>query len=210
MASQDKDPDVEHLMREIQAGRSKEEHFQELFLHYLPSVVHFFRNRGVSDAEDLAQEVLFSVYRNVKKFRFEASFDTWMFQIAANVWKNALRSQDALKRRAEEVSLEEEIERSEAGGSDVEPPDPARDPLEQAMAEERTAVLHDGLDQLPPKMRQCTFLYLQGLSYREIGELTGVSITTVKAHLKAARERLQPILKEHFDVADFEVGRESK
>ncbi len=210
MAPQHKAPDGEHLVREIQAGRSKEEHFQELFLHYLPSVVHFFRNRGLSDAEDLAQEVLFSVYRSVERFRFEASIDTWMFQIAANVWKNALRSREALKRGAEEVSLEETIERSEADGLHVEPPDPGRGPLEQAMAEEQTVLLNEALDQLPPKMRQCTFLYLQELSYREIGELMGVSATTVKAHLKAARERLQPILAEHFDVADFKAGRESK
>lgn len=210
MSRQDKDPDVERLVREIQAGHPKEERFQELFRHYFPSVVHYFQNRGLFPAEDLAQEVLFSVYRNVETFRFKSSVDTWVYQIAANVWKNALRSQDALKRRAEEISLEEKIERSETGGLDAEPPDPANGPLELAMAEERTMLLHQALDQLPPKMRLCTSLYLQGLTYREIAELTGVSFTTVKAHLKSARKRLEPVLEEHFGVTDFEAGRESK
>jgi RNA polymerase sigma-70 factor (ECF subfamily) len=203
MAQQDKAPDVEHLVLEIQAGHSKEEHFQVLFRHYFPSVTHYFLNRGISNAEDLAQEVLFSVYRNVEKFRLKASFNTWVFQIATNVWKNALRSQDALKRRAEEISLEESV-------PDVEPPDPVCSPLEQAMAEERTTLLHAALDELPPKMRQCTLAYLRGLSYREIGELLGVSVTTVKTHLKSTRKRLQPILEEYFDGADFETRRESK
>lgn len=196
---------MDHLVREIQAGQSRDEHFQQLFRRYLPSIVHFFVNRGChrQDAEDLAQDVLLSVYRNMGTFRFKASFDTWLYRIMINTWKNALRRRDTLEGKAERVPLDRVVERFDSGASGrrVDRPDSAQDSLRQVLANERTQLLLAALTQLPPKMRQCVELRLgQGLKYREIADLLEVSITTVKTHLRAARDRLRPLLEEHPDV----------
>jgi len=192
--------DVEQLVREIQAGRSPEENFERLFDRYCSPVTHFFVNRGFSDqeAEDLAQDSLLRVYRNIGRFRFEASFDTWLFQIAGNVWKNALRSQATRKRQADRISLDQVLDPEER---EPEPEDPSDGPLEQALADERTRLLHAALDTLPPKMRACMLLRLgQGMKYHEIAAVMRVTIATVKSQLSAAQKRLRPLLEKHSDV----------
>ncbi len=84
--------EIERLVREAQDGRH--ESFQRLFDRYFGPVTHYFANQGLSAAaaEDLAQDALVRVYRKIGTFRFEASFETWFFKIASNLWKNALRS----------------------------------------------------------------------------------------------------------------------
>jgi RNA polymerase sigma-70 factor (ECF subfamily) len=59
--------------------------FADLFKAYTPQLVAFFRARGcVSMAEDLAQEVMLTVYRKVDQVRDRALFRAWMFKIARN------------------------------------------------------------------------------------------------------------------------------
>lgn len=207
-------PDIAHLVREIQAGRSRDEHFQQLFVRYYPSAVHFFANRGLpkNDAEDLAQDVLVGVYKGMGRFRLDASFDTWHLTILANVWKNHLRSRSTLEGRAEKVRLDggnEPAEGERFGMPELR--DLAEDPLEQILADERTRLLHEAIDQLPPKMRQCMMLRIgQGLRYREIAEVMGIRVSSVKTHLGTAYERLKPLLEEHFDVFAFEEGAKDR
>lgn len=194
-------PEVEQWVRAIRTGRSKDRAFRDLFHHYLPSVVYFFVSRGFSreDAEDLAQDVLLSVYRNVGGFRAESSFDTWLYRILTNVWKNAVRSRNTLKGLAERTSWDEVVDQGRADR--LEPADAAESPLEKVMDEERRQLLMGAVEQLPPKMRQCVLLRaFQGLRYREIAELMGISATTVKTQLQTASQRLKPLLEEHVDV----------
>ncbi len=202
-----KAPDVGSLILAIQSGRSQGEHFQQLFRRYFPSAVHFFVNRGLArnDAEDLAQDVLFRVYKNVGSFRHEASFDTWIFQILTNVWKNALRSRSTLEGSSEKVPLDEVAEqRGEQPRAAVELHDPGENPLERLMSHERTRLLLEAVDQLPSRMRQCMLLRIgQGLKYREIAEVMGVGVSSVKTHLGTAHQRLKPLLDKHFDCFVF-------
>ena len=197
--------DVAHLVRELQAGRSEEENFERIFERYCSPVTHFFCNRGFSDqeAEELAQDVFLRVYRSIGTFRLEASFETWLFKIVGNVWKNSLRSQATGKRRAEEVPIDGADERGNVGEdrARLEPRDESAGPLDQVLAGERSRILETALEELPPKMRQCMLLRIGGeLKYREIAAVMRVSIATVKSQLSEGHKRLEPLLADHFEV----------
>lgn len=178
--------------------------FQTLFREHYRSVLFFFTSRGfpLEEARDLTQETFLRAYKGVEAFRYEASFKTWLFQIATNLWRNTIRSQRAAKRDAEEVSLEEELDsgrplQPESGGLQGTP-------LSQLLADEAVTRLAGALEELPPRMRRCVQLRLfQELKYREIAGLMKLSIETVKSQLHQARHRLRQSLSGYFEDIDF-------
>lgn len=180
------------------------EEFRRLFDRYFPSVLHFFLNRGIpyEDCRDLTQETFLRVYRSIGRFRGEASLQTWLFQIATNLWRNQVRHARAGKREGKELSLDGAIEQGlqvPAHG----PPDgghEAAGPLGELLADERMQLLRRALDALPPQMRRCVLLRIdQDLKYREIAEVMQISIDTVKSQISQAKDRLERELGHYFD-----------
>ncbi|MFL6199853.1 MAG: RNA polymerase sigma factor [Thermoanaerobaculia bacterium] len=163
----------------------------DLFHRYYRPVVSFFMKRGFSSEEsrDLAQETFYRVCNKWDSFRGESSVETWLFQIAANLYKNTLRSLQAQKRDAQEVPLD---------GEAVELRSRETDPLRVVLTEEQASLLRSALEKLPPQMRQAVLLRIRDLKYREIAELMHVSIETVKAHLYQARQQFRTLLADYF------------
>src|ERR1700687_3305743 len=85
------DPEV-HLMLLVQRDDSAA--FTELVKRYWSQVFGqaFRKLRDREDAEDLAQEVFLRLYRHRKRYQPRAKFATWLFHIAQNVFRNAVRS----------------------------------------------------------------------------------------------------------------------
>lgn len=168
----------------------------DLFLHYYRSVVAFFMRRGfsVEESRDLAQETFLRVYKHMESFRGESTVETWLFQIAGNLYKNTLRSLATQKRDAQEVSLDE------SAGGDILVWEPrGGGQLDSLITEERSRILRTALKDLPPQMRQAVYLRLdRDLKYREIADVMHVSIETVKAHLYQARQHLRDRLADYF------------
>jgi RNA polymerase sigma factor (sigma-70 family) len=76
--------------------------------------------------------------------------------------------------------------------------------LEATLSEERSKILREAIEELPPQMRQAVYLRVEGnLKYREIAELMNVSIETVKAHLYQARQQLKRKLANYFSEEDL-------
>ncbi len=172
------------------------EDFTQVFGRYYRPVICYFARRGCSreECQDLTQETFLSVYKGMKRYRQEANVETWLFVIAANIWRNWLRSRSAQKRSALELSLEQTSEgkKLEVGTEDGHP-------LDRMLAGEQWDLLRQELDELPPRMRSCLLLRLdQGLRYREIATIMNISVQTVKSQLHEARERLKRRLSEHF------------
>jgi RNA polymerase sigma-70 factor (ECF subfamily) len=195
------------LVERLQRGIEPEDSARRLYEEFFPRVFGFFGRRGFPSDEcgDLAQETFLKVFANLDGFRRESRFESWLFRIAQNVYKNHLRSRSTLKRDAQEIPWEdaEEVELSGDLPEVVRDVPAARGPLGEVLSEERAKLLRDAMEDLPTQMRRCVELRVQrDLKYREIAELMKISIDTVKAHLFQARRQLRDRLAEYFDGFD--------
>ena len=144
-------------------------------------------------AEDVTQDTFLSAYRNISSYR-GGMFRAWLFRIATNA------ARDALRRRARRpaTSLDTYME-GETTPRDV--PDPDSGPEEVALQHERQRVLGDLLMELPQDQRTVLVLSdVQGLSYEEIAQATGEALGTVKSRLSRARTRLRDLLRNHGEL----------
>ncbi len=192
-ALDDQDPSL-RLIEQIQAGIDVEENSRQLYeLHYR-KIINFFRRKHCSPEEsrDLTQDVFSRVFQAIATFRRESRFERWLFEIAANAFRNELRRKGAEKRDAVEVSIN--VSPEDGGGvaaQVVEPVSQEQSALDSMIKGERRARLRSALRELPPQMRTCCMLrYVRGLKYQEIATVMKISIETVKAHLHQARKRL--------------------
>ncbi len=194
---------VETILRELQAGAPSEDRFRCLFEIYYGPLRGFFARRGFppEDCQELTQETFIGIYTGIGSFRGDAGFETWMWKIANNAWRKRRRWWSADKRAAEEVPLEE-IEEMNAASQTAVAEDAAPNPGQAALDHERSRLLREAIERLPEQMRKCLMLRVyQDLKYREIAVVVRLSIETVKAHLFAARRRLQQELGDYFHDA---------
>jgi RNA polymerase sigma-70 factor (ECF subfamily) len=202
------DKTTEELAQEIKRGVNVEENFRQLFERRYAQIHRFFRRRGFSpeDSYELTQETFLSVYKGLKDFRQECSFDSWMFSIAANIFRSELERRKTQKRDALLISLDQVT----ASETDEIPPlaerivDPKPDQLNRAIENEKSQQLHEAMQQLPKQMRLCTELRIvHDLPYKEIADLMGIEVNTVKAHLHQAKKHLDKKLRQYFDGIDI-------
>ncbi len=129
--------------------------------------------------DDIAQEVFLTVYKNLKRFRFESQFTTWLYRVTINKCKDHLRK---IKIRSIFTPIKDEEE--DLGYS--------TSPDEKDIAE----IVRKAIDQLPEKLKVPLLLKdIEGLSYQEIAESIQCEIGTVKSRIFRAREGLRNILK---------------
>jgi RNA polymerase sigma-70 factor, ECF subfamily len=202
------DKTTEELAREIKGGVSVEENFRQLYERRYAQIRRFFQRKGFSpeDSHELTQETFLSVYKGLKDFRQESSFDNWMFSIAENIWRSELERRKAKKRDAPLISLDQEP----ASETDDFSPlverivDPKPDQLNRAIEKEKSQKLHEAMQQLPEHQRRCTELRIvHELPYKEIANLMGIEINTVKAHLHQAKKHLEKKLRPYFGEIDI-------
>ncbi|HIU42689.1 MAG TPA: sigma-70 family RNA polymerase sigma factor [Candidatus Ventrousia excrementavium] len=175
------------IVRRARAG--DERAFEELVTTYEKKIYHIsLRYTGNEhDAMDVTQEVFLRVFRFLPQFQEESRFSTWLYRIAVNA------SLDFLRRRspAGELSLDDPDEE----GLTLEVSDPRYQPEAQLESAELRQAICDGIEALPPRMREIVILRdISGLSYEEIGEVLGIEQGTVKSRLSRARSRLATFL----------------
>src|SRR5262245_38582509 len=142
-------------------------------------------------AEDVFQNTFLQVY--VKSGHYEPGRPVrpWLYTIATNQAIDALRRNG----RHQILSLDQQREELADGelGSLVETLESSTpDPVEAARAKERREKIRASVDRLPDFLRQVLVLaYYQGLKYREIADILGIPVGTVKSRLHAALTKLQ-------------------
>jgi RNA polymerase sigma-70 factor (ECF subfamily) len=169
--------------------------FEKLVNQYQPLVVKTclgFVN-SYADAEDLAQDVFIEVYQSINGFRNEAKVSTWIYRIAVNKSLNFVRKQKRNKmfRSIENFFITNgdksepyEIVDKVSGGADRE--------IERS---ENKQLLKDAINKLPDNQRIAFILSkYQDLSYKEISEVIGVSLSSVESLLFRAKSNLQKYL----------------
>jgi len=130
-------------------------------------------------AAELVQEVFVKIHGELRRFKFESKFSTWLFRVTVN---HALNRASEGSRHAR---IHEKIVRDGKGDpGGTKEGRPVDDEVQRALQE------------LSPKLRTVISLrYLEGLSYEEIAEILELSIGTVKSRLFLAHETLRPMLK---------------
>jgi len=191
----------------LRSEENREEVFRRIYERYRRPVHACFARRGcsVEECRDLAQETFLRVFRGIDSFRAESRFETWVYEIAQNVWRNVVRDRLAKKRAFKTVALEGDVDAA-AAGQEERPGTHRREhePLAELLSAERVALLRGALAELPPQMRRCVELRLdQDLKFREIAVLMKVSIDTIKSQLAQAKSRLRGHLGSYFDEVGF-------
>ena len=129
--------------------------------------------------DDIAQEVFITVYRNLKNFRFESQFTTWLYRITVNRCKDYLRRMNVRKIFS---PLDESFEVAEYST-----------PVEN---NDISKIVMDAIAKLPAKLRMPLILKdIEGFSYQEISETLNCEMGTVKSRIFRGREKLKEILQ---------------
>jgi RNA polymerase sigma-70 factor, ECF subfamily len=149
------------------------------------------------DAQEVAQDVVWTVVRKIETFKGESALGSWIYRITANAAYQKLRG----RRGKDEVSWEELLPSFDADGHHLEPvrdwTSAFDDPAVQAEARQR---LQNAIDGLPAEYRTAFVLHdLEGLPNPEIAEMLGVSLPAVKSRVHRSRLFLRQRLAEYFD-----------
>jgi len=179
MIAQDTDVDFKLVERYLAGDMTA---FDELMLRYERQIYRvcyrFVENRD--DARDLAQEVFIKVFEHLPTFRRQSSLKTWLYRIAMNHCINHVK-----KHSKEFVEVTEEI------GS-------TRPSVHAEMEDrEQREQFRQLVKRLPPKQKAILELRIhEQLSYEEIARISGRSVSTIKASVFFALEKIRKLIKE--------------
>lgn len=182
------------LIKAFQKGDKKA--FDELVIRHKDRIFNLcYRFLGdYEEANDAAQEAFVKAYGSLNSFRLESTFSTWLYRIAVNGCKNKLGS-SAYKAKRKTVSLDNPGAPSDETFS-VEIPNGDPSPLARMEEKEKMAFLQRALDTLPPEFKMVVTLRdVEGLSYEDIAEITGLNLGTVKSRIARARTDLRNKLR---------------
>lgn len=186
------------VLRCQQGGRPDRAAFAELLRRYQPHVdkILYHLAPDWQDRPDLAQEVWIRVYRNIQRLQEPAKFKSWLGRITTNLFYDELRKR---KRVSPPLSLDAPLALDD-GTMDWEIATNTPGPEEELSTQEFYDCLRDAIAELPEVFRTTIVLReIEGLSYEEIAEITGVSLGTVKSRIARARQRLQLQLQKYLD-----------
>lgn len=170
---------VEGLIRRI--AQRDEDAFKELYERYYKTVyLYAYRILG-EEALDVANESMMEIWRGAKRFKGRSQASTWIFGIVANKVRKRLKG---ASRYAGEEGLE---------GVRSEEPSPEEVSHRSGLREKFKEALH----RLSPEHREVLHLaYYEDLPLKEIAEILGCPVNTVKTRMFYARRRLRQILEE--------------
>ena len=182
------DPDLE-LVEALAGG--DESALGGLMARYEQPIFHFIYRHTFheEDARELAQEVFVRLYFNVAKFKPEAKFSTWLYQIALNLCRDHAKSRRARQSAVtESLSAREDDSDHAAREVAVEKGTPSDD----AVAREKMAALETGMEALPHDLRTALVLTaLEQRSHQECAELLKTTPKAIETRVYRARKQLQ-------------------
>jgi RNA polymerase sigma-70 factor (ECF subfamily) len=156
--------------------------FSDQLIAVLPRLRRFAAGltRSATEADDLVQAACERALAREHQFQEGTRFDSWMFRIVQTIWIDQLRARDI---RKEDGDIAEE-----RLGSD--------EPVRRVEARLSLAEVRRAVAKLPPDQRTTLMLVtVEGLSYKQAADVTGVPVGTIMSRLARARVALQQLLE---------------
>jgi len=177
--NRERDGEIAELVRRAKIGDPKA--FDLMVDHYTPNLYRVVR-RLASDqgeAEEIVQEAWLRAWRAFSRYKDDRPLINWLIRIAVNVARDRWRKKKPL-------------DFADLSDSEVDVPDLDPGPEEKLTRKETLERLVNGVERLPPKHRMVVALrYDAGHSYKEIADILGVPINTVRTHLHRAKSALR-------------------
>lgn len=148
-----------------------EEIYKEYFsiiYKYLCSLSH-----NESIAEELTQETFYRAVKNIKKYKGTCKMSTWLCQIAKNLWYTELKKE----KRNLDIDIEKMYE--------------SPDILEEYINKEQKMELYKKIAKLDDKTKEVIYLRLNGVTFKEIGEILGKNENWAKIIFYRGKEKLK-------------------
>lgn len=134
--------------------------------------VCYMFSKNEDEVADLFQEILINLWNGFKNFRGESTHGTWIYRVSLNTCISLNRKK---KRRGDSVPLEMDINLFDNSGEDIK----------------QIQMLHQRISQLGPFDRAIILLWLENMSYDEIGAIVGISAKNVSVRLFRIKEQLK-------------------
>jgi RNA polymerase sigma-70 factor, ECF subfamily len=173
----------------LRASRGDVEAFSRLVQEHSGLVYRVsLRILGVGGAQDASQEVWVKVWRNIKNFRGDSAFSTWLYRITVNTCLSFRRKES--RRREREYGGDEMPFLPEPSGGDA-------DPEAAALSAERREEIQAALGHVRAEHRAALVLrHMEGLSYAEIAKVLDVPDGTAKGWVSRGRAAMLIALAE--------------
>jgi len=136
------------------------------------------------DAEDISQEAFLKAYKKLDEFKVSQKFQNWLYTIAINLCRNKLKRDNLVKF----ISIDKKIT-DEDDDIPFEIADESQTPEKYLIRMEEKNRIRYLVHSIPVKYRTVFLLrYVEGLSYKEISEITGLPVGTVETWLFRAKK----------------------
>jgi RNA polymerase sigma-70 factor (ECF subfamily) len=171
----------DQLVERVKNGDSRA--FEELVVRHEKPIYYFVLRvlKNPLDAEDTVQKIFLLAYQNIKGFRADASFKTWLYRIGINQCHNFFR-QNKIR---DYISVD-----------DIPVTDVKADQEGDLSDKERLAHLQKAVERLPYKQRMVVTLRIyQELSFEEIGTALNIRTNSAKVNFHHAVEKLKNWIK---------------
>lgn len=176
------------------AQRGEREAFGSLLHMYERLVYNTVRMKvgNADDALDLSQEVFIKIWRSIGRYRGDCRFSTWVYKICINASLDFLRHAKVTATESMPTHIDSEGDEIEIEFAD----ETAAASPERTLEKRETArAVRDAIARLSPEAREVVELRdIEGYTYEEIAEMTGLEIGTVKSRLNRARNQLRELL----------------
>ncbi len=190
----------DRLVKEMKEG--KLEAFDQIALLYQRKIyaLAFNLTRNQMDAQDVAQEVLLSIFKKIHTFQGKSAFSSWVYRITLNASYMKLRT----KKKDQFVSLDDMLPSFNNSGFQQEKLLDWSDSTDSLLfSNETKEIIEKAVAQLPEKEKVVFLLRdVEGLSTEKVGEVLELSIPAVKSRLHRARLFLRKKLSGYFEEFD--------
>lgn len=150
-----------------------EREFADIVRQYKSTIytVCYMFAKNADEADDLFQEVLINLWKGIGSFMEECKMSTWVWRVSLNT----CISIDRKRKRNKQVRLSMDINLYESNDADSK----------------QIRMLHERVHRLKPFDRAIVMLWLEGISYEEIGEVVGITTKNVSVRLVRIKEMLK-------------------